>query len=119
MKFLLTAITCPTGTAINSVRTQECSAPGVVFIPFNPTASPNPSRVNFISEDLGSTAGITVTDAHCLCLYKAKSTQRHWLWIPRSFSWCLSEVLWEVACTLQWWYSQYVSLNKSYSLLCV
>lgn len=28
MKFLLTAITCPTGIAINSVGTQECSAPG-------------------------------------------------------------------------------------------
>lgn len=74
MKFFLTAITCPTGIAINSVGTQECSAPGGLFISLNSTASPNPSRVNFISEDLGPTVGIIVTDTHCLCLYRAKST---------------------------------------------
>ena len=74
MKFLLTAITRPTGIAINSVGTQECSAAGGLFISLNSTASPNPSRVSFISEDLGPTVGIIVTDTHCLCLYRVKST---------------------------------------------
>lgn len=52
--------------AIYYARTEDCSAPGVLFIPLNSTASPSPSRANFISEDLGTSVGTYVTDIHCM-----------------------------------------------------
>lgn len=39
----------------------------VLFIPLNPSASTKSSQSVFISEDLGPTVGLTVTDTHCAC----------------------------------------------------